>query len=237
MASFSFVRFLSLSLVLLISTTHALNCTSDKFNNNKSYANCSDLSTLNAHLHYTYNSSNSSLSIAFKAAPAKSNGWVAWALNLNGTGMVGAQALIGMKSSGNSMVVKKYNLISYHEINETQKLSFDVWDESAESDSSGNFVIFASVKVPADLEKVNQIWQVGPSVTNGTPAKHDFAPANIQSKGTIELKSSTTAGTGTNTTAESTNSTKNTGAAYQIEGLNVGYQIGVFVLLASVLSF
>ncbi|XP_021633426.1 auxin-induced in root cultures protein 12 [Manihot esculenta] len=242
MASLSFVSspflFLFLSVVLLISPAHSLNCTSQKFTNNKVFDNCTDLPTLDAYLHYTYNSSNSSLSIAFKAPPAETDGWVGWGVNLNGTGMAGAQALVALKN-GTVVVVKKYNLASYTDIEETSKLTVDVWDLSAESDSTGNFVIFASVKVPAG-PSVNQIWQVGPSVKDGFPEKHGFASANLQAMGKLELVASkssggkTTGGTGTNSTSSSS---EGSSSGYKIKELNVGFQFGVLALLGILMVF
>ncbi|XP_065873246.1 auxin-induced in root cultures protein 12-like [Euphorbia lathyris] len=230
MASF---LFLSLSLLLLISPALSQNCTSQTFKNNNLYSNCTNLPTLNSFLHYTYNSSNSSLSIAFKAPPSKPSGWVAWGVNLNGTGMVGAQALVSFKSNGSSIVVKKYNIISYRELNETSKLAVDVWDVSAESDSAtGDYVIFASVKVPESMEKLNHIWQVGPSVTNGRPDKHDFLPQNLGAKATLELMASTATADGSGNT---TGNSSSTGAGYRMKELNAGYQVGVFVVICSLI--
>ncbi|KAJ9176645.1 hypothetical protein P3X46_011931 [Hevea brasiliensis] len=237
-----FVSLWTVVVVLLISPAHSLNCTSQKFTN-RLYDNCTDLSTLNSYLHYTYNASNSSLSIAFKAPPSKSDGWVGWAINLNGTGMAGAQALVAMKNDS-VVVVKKFSIASYSDIKETSKLAVETWDLSADSDSSGNFVIFASVKIPESLAKVNQIWQVGPSVKDGFPAKHEFAQGNLQAKGTLELVASqssggnTTTGAGNNsTTPTNGSSTNSTNAGYKINVLNVSFQFGLFVLLGSALVF
>ncbi|KAJ8748179.1 hypothetical protein K2173_000587 [Erythroxylum novogranatense] len=214
--------------VLIISQVQALTCTSQKFDNNKLYANCSDLPSLNSYLHYTYNSSNSSLSIAFIAPPAKSDGWIGWGINLNGTGMAGAQALIALKSDG-KMVVKTYNLVSYKVINES-KLSFDVWDLSAESNGT-DYKIFASVKVPNDLEKLNQIWQVGPSTTNGKPDKHDFNPANLQAKSTLNLVASSPTAAGNGSTGANS-----TGAGYRIQEVKVGFYLGLSVIIGSLIG-
>ncbi|KAJ9169820.1 hypothetical protein P3X46_017970 [Hevea brasiliensis] len=232
--------FLSFWVVLLISPAYSLNCTSQKFTN-KLFDNCTDLPTLNAYLHYTYNASNSSLSIAFKAPPAKTNGWVGWGINLNGTGMAGAQAIVAMKN-GTVVVVKKYSLASYSDIKETSKLTVDAWDLSAESDSAGNFVIFASVKVP-EGPSVNQIWQVGPSVNNGFPVKHNFDKANLQAKGTLQLVASqssggnTTTGTGSDSTTGSSSRANSTGAGSKIKELNAGFHFGLLALLGSLTVF
>ncbi|KAK9902485.1 hypothetical protein M0R45_001574 [Rubus argutus] len=99
--TFSPMTFLA-CLVLLISllalrispSQLATICASQKFKNNKLYANCTDLSTLSSYLHWTYNASNSSLAVAFVAAPSKSGGWIAWAINPFGTKMRNTQALV-----------------------------------------------------------------------------------------------------------------------------------------------
>ena len=172
-------------LISIFSTTvHSLNCTAQKLNSNKNFPNCTDLPHLSAYLHYNYNSTNSSLSVAYVAALPKPGGWVAWAINPTGTGMAGAQAFIAYKVNG-KMGVHTYNISSSSSI-VPGKLSFDSWDLSAE-ESSNNVTIFASVKVPEKAESLNQVWQVGSAVTDGMPMKHDFFPANLNAKGTLQL--------------------------------------------------
>lgn len=98
--------------------------------------------------------------------------------------MAGAQALVAFKNDG-VMTVNTYNISSYSSILPS-KLSFDVWDMKAE-ESDGVMRIFAKVKVPAKAETLNQVWQVGPSVTAGLPDKHEFGQVNLQSKGALSL--------------------------------------------------
>ncbi|KAF5726557.1 Auxin-responsive family protein [Tripterygium wilfordii] len=176
---------------LLISPGCSETCTSQKFTNNKLYSHCLDLPVLASYLHFSYDSSNSTLSIAFIATPAKPDGWIAWAINPTGTGMAGSQSLVAYKDSNGSMVVKTYDIASYGSI-VPKKLALDVWDTSAES-SGGVMRMFAKIKVPADLAaagKVNQVWQVGPGVgSNGMLQKHDFAAANLNAKATLNLLS------------------------------------------------
>ncbi|XP_059626256.1 auxin-induced in root cultures protein 12 [Cornus florida] len=184
-------------LFLLISPSHSLNCTSQNFTNNIVYANCTDLPYLSSYLHWTYNSSKSSLSIAFVAPPAKSTGWIAWAINPTGTGMIGAQALVALKESNGSMVVKTYNISSYQPIVESN-ISFHVANKTAEY-SGGLMKIFAVLTV-ANNATVNQVWQVGSSVTGGIPDKHAFTPANLMAKGTLVLMAAQTNSTTNSTT-------------------------------------
>ncbi|KAI3829869.1 hypothetical protein L1987_04000 [Smallanthus sonchifolius] len=173
------------SLLFLSSPAHSLNCSSQKFSNNL-YTNCNDLPTLNSSLHWTYVAKTSSLSIAFIAPPSKPNGWIAWAINPTQTGMAGAQALIAFKDSNGSMTVKTYNISSYASIVEG-KISFEVSDTRAEY-SAESMKIFATLKLPKTMTEVNHIWQVGGSVSEGMPVKHEFQPENLNSKGNLRLR-------------------------------------------------
>ncbi|KAK3405882.1 hypothetical protein EUGRSUZ_K02101 [Eucalyptus grandis] len=152
---------------------------------NKVYANCIDLPYLGAYLHYTYNASNSSLAIAYLAAPAPSGEWVSWAINPVGTGMIGAQALMALKLDDGSLAAKTYNCNSYMAITES-KLSFEVWDLSADQEN-GMMRVFASVEVPKNATSVNQVWNVGGTVITNQPQIHPLAPANREAKGKLML--------------------------------------------------
>lgn len=189
MAAYSSSLILGLSVwVMLISPALSLTCTSQNLKNGI-YSHCLDLPSLSSFLHYTYDSSNRSLSVAFVATPAKPDGWIAWAINPTAAGMAGAQALVAHKDSKGAMTVKTYNVSSYASI-VPEKLAFEVWDTTA--DESGGFMrLYGKIKVPEGLAKagkVNQVWQVGPSVTaDGSIAKHDFGPGNLNAKGTLDL--------------------------------------------------
>ncbi|XP_009602069.1 cytochrome b561 and DOMON domain-containing protein At3g25290-like [Nicotiana tomentosiformis] len=174
---------------LLISPSLSQTCSSQKFTNNKVYTRCSDLPALKSFLHWTYNAENSTLDIAFVAPPDKSDGWIAWAINPKDTGMAGAQTLLAFKNSKGEMLVKTYDILSYTSIKESSKLWFDVKESAAEF-SGGLMRLFATLVLPEKGKTtLNHVWQVGPSLTNGFPAKHDFQLANLNSKGTLDLLS------------------------------------------------
>ncbi|KAH6793707.1 Auxin-responsive family protein [Perilla frutescens var. hirtella] len=180
------------------SQSQSATCTSQlqTFTNNKRYAFCNGLPYLNSYLHWTFDPAQSSLSIAF-IAPAPPEGWVSWAINPTSTGMVGSQALIAFKL-GDRMTVKTYNVSSYNPLTES-KVWFDVKESSAEF-SNGAIRLFATVVLPEKGKTVvNQVWQVGASVTGGVPNKHEFQPANLNSKGSLDLLGGqSTASTGGN---------------------------------------
>ncbi|KAK4781359.1 hypothetical protein SAY86_015461 [Trapa natans] len=183
-------------LALAVRVANCLTCTTQKLTSSGLYSTCIDLPTLGSTLHFSYDAKNSSAAVAFVAAPSKSGGWVSWALNPTDMGMVGCQALIAFKdASTGTMVVKTYNVSSYGPLEES-KISFEVWDMAAEeSAADGTMRIYTMIKVPGDASHLNQVWQVGPSVTDGVPDKHGFANDNLASKGTLNLVAGQSSGT------------------------------------------
>lgn len=171
---------------IIITPSESATCSSQTFTNNKLYTHCNDLPALQSYLHWAYDQASSTLSVAFIAPPANSNGWISWAINPTAPGMVGSQALIAFKDSTGGMTVKTYNITSYAPLKES-KVWFDVKESKAEV-SGGLFRLFATVVLPESAKTtVNHVWQVGSSVTNGVPDKHAFAAANLNSKGTLDL--------------------------------------------------
>ena len=176
---------------LLVSPAEAQTCASQKFSNNKLFQHCSSLSTLSSTLHWTYDA-DGSLAVAFVAAPAASDGWISWAINPSGIGMVGAQSLIAFKQEGGSVTVMPFRLNSYQSV-EQKNLTLEVSDVSAES-SGGQMMIFATFRLPENSTTVNQVWQVGSSVAAGRPQIHGFQSANLNAKGTLDLVAAQTGG-------------------------------------------
>ncbi|MED6152570.1 hypothetical protein PIB30_093282 [Stylosanthes scabra] len=185
------IIFLLLLTALSATTSSADTCTNQKLtdgsNSNKLYSNCMDLPHLTSFLHWTHNTTNSSLSLAFVASPPNPGGWISWSINPTGSGMAGAQALVAYKDGSNGAVtVKTLDIKSYSEL-VPGKLSFEVWGLKGKKVSGAAITIFANVKVPEKATTLNQVWQVGPSVTAGRISKHDFTPENLNSKGTLNL--------------------------------------------------
>ncbi|KAJ4965830.1 hypothetical protein NE237_017679 [Protea cynaroides] len=170
-------------LLLQIHHSHSLTCTSQKFTSDRVYDNCNDLPKLSSYLHWTYDSSNSSLKIAFLAPPSGKDGWISWSINPKGQQMMGSQALIAYKVD-DKMTVKTFN-VSSDDI-APSKIAYQVSDMEAEY-SDGTMKIFATIALPANLTTINQVWQVGSTVVDGIPAKHATLPDNLKSMGTLDL--------------------------------------------------
>ncbi|XP_009412722.2 cytochrome b561 and DOMON domain-containing protein At4g12980 [Musa acuminata AAA Group] len=178
-----------LSLLLLLSAVGyagaAGACSSVAFSSNRVYAACSDLPRLSSSLHWSYDNASATLSLAFVAPPAKPEGWVAWAINPTGDGMIGSQALIAFHQPDGEMGVQTYNITGLGPIAKGP-IDFKTWDLAAEY-SGGVTRLYGKMKLAAGTTVVNQVWQVGSAVANGVPQKHDFLQDNLQSKGTVDL--------------------------------------------------
>ncbi|KAG7543251.1 Cytochrome b561/ferric reductase transmembrane [Arabidopsis thaliana x Arabidopsis arenosa] len=191
------LSFVFWALLLSPAVSQSSSCSSQTFSGVRSYPHCLDLPDLKAFLHYSYDASNTTLAVVFSAPPSKPGGWIAWAINPKSTGMAGSQALVASKDPKTGVAsVTTLNIVSYSSL-VPSKLSFDVWDVKAEeaANDGGALRIFAKVKVPADLAangKVNQVWQVGPGVSNGRIQPHDFSGPNLNSLGPLDLTGATT---------------------------------------------
>ncbi|GFP89475.1 cytochrome b561 and DOMON domain-containing protein at3g25290 [Phtheirospermum japonicum] len=166
-------------------------CTSQTFANRNLYTLCNNLPVLDSYLHWAYDPARSSLSIAF-IARAEARGWVSWAINPTATGMVGSQALVAFRDPRGEMTVKTYNITAYGPLTES-RVWFNVTNSSAEY-SDGFMRLFATVVLPVAGTAVNHVWQVGPSVTDGMPDKHEFQPQNLNAKGRLDLLSGQSTG-------------------------------------------
>lgn len=227
--------------VSLISPAISQTCSTQNLNSAGPYDTCQDLPVLDSYLHYTYDASNSSLSVAFVATPSQSNGWVAWAINPTGTKMPGSQAFLAYRSrAGAAPVVKTYNISSYNSLVEG-KLAFEFWNLRAESLSGGRIAIFTTVKVPAGADSVNQVWQIGGNVTNGRPGVHPFTPDNLSSHRLLRLTADAPGSAPTPATGGSTTPGQAAGgpgnAGSLTTNVNFGVNLGILVLLGSIFIF
>ncbi|WOL17537.1 hypothetical protein Cni_G26330 [Canna indica] len=180
----------SLLLLLLLSAvatiaSAACGCSSVTFPSNRVYAACTDLPQLSSSLHWSYDAASGNLSLAFVAPPPKPDGWVSWAINPTAKGMVGSQALIAFRQPDGKMGVKTYNITRYGPVSEGP-IAFQTSGLEAEY-VDGAIRLYGKLKLRHGTTTVNQVWQVGATVVNGVPQKHDFKPENLQSKGTLNL--------------------------------------------------
>lgn len=161
-------------------------CKAEKFSQNRVYAACTDLPTLGASVHWTYDPAASSLSVAFVAAPPSAGGWVAWGLNPTGDGMSGTQALVAApKGSGGVYGVQTFD-IQGTSLGSPGRIAYGTSDLSAEVGADGRVQMFGKLALQNGTGEVNQVWQVGPASSGGIGI-HAMAAGNMGAKGKLNL--------------------------------------------------
>ncbi|CAK9133340.1 unnamed protein product [Ilex paraguariensis] len=186
---FKTILFLCLLVSVFISSS-AQSCSNYRFsNNNLNYSTCTDLPQLNAFLHWNYHQANHTVDIAYRHTGATSGRWIAWALNINGNGMLGAQCLVAFTNS--SSLVHAYTSpigtgsSDYGTSLAQGPLSFNVPSIRAVS-TSNEMTIFATLELPSGRTSFNNVWQEGP-LSGDTPAAHSTSSANENSFGRVDF--------------------------------------------------
>lgn len=177
-------------------------CASEKFPAGRTFEHCEDLPKLGASLHWTHDAAKNTLSVAFVAAPAAPGGWVAWGLNPTGEGMAGTQALVALKGAGAAApAVKTYNITGYVPLGSASTpIAFPATDLAADA-SGAKIRVYGKLQLHKGMKAVNQVWQVGSSVTGGAPDKHAFQADNLASKSKLVLAGKAAAGAAAPATA------------------------------------
>ncbi|XP_031475462.1 cytochrome b561 and DOMON domain-containing protein At3g25290-like [Nymphaea colorata] len=214
-------------------------CLSQTFPKGRSFDHCEDLPQLGAFLHWSFRPSNSSLNLAFVAPPATPSGWVAWALNPVGQGMIGAQALLAFRGADGGMAVETFNLSGYNSV-QPSPISMEV--SGLEADVSGRLMmIFATVHVPSRKTSINHVWQVGGSMVGSKPGVHRLERPNLSSKGRLELQSAKMIfSAGTAGSLDRENSISATDAPIRmkhIHGVLSGISWGILLPIGAALAF
>lgn len=186
MASSSTCNLLFCILASLFLVTSAQNCSNYTFPANRTFTSCKELPFLEANLHWNYNSSSTKVSIAYRAKQDP-KGWVAWAINPTGQGMVGSQALVAFQNSNGSMIAYTTQVTSYNPSMLETNLSLQVSYVSAEY-SNNEMTIFATIGPLGNGTAVNHVWQAGSSVSSNIPQMHSLSSPHLQSFGKIDFQ-------------------------------------------------
>ncbi|XP_071736713.1 cytochrome b561 and DOMON domain-containing protein At5g35735-like [Rutidosis leptorrhynchoides] len=181
-------KILTILFCILISNSiisSAQNCDTFTFTNNAIYASCVTLPVQNAHLHWNYHANNGTVDVAYRHTGVSTSTWVAWGLNVGGSGMVGTQALVAIPNANGSVQAYTSSINSYTTSLQQSPLSFNVPVISADS-VNGDVVIFATLVLPSGRTSFTQVWQNGP-VSNGVPGAHNMASENTNAVGTVNF--------------------------------------------------
>lgn len=183
---------LILSLSLLSS---AQTCSDYTFTNNKGFATCNALPVLSSFLHWTYHQANSTVDIAYRHTNVDATTWVAWALNLQGKQMSGAQSLVAYHNSSSLPHAYTSALNNGYSTSLAEStLSFGVSSISAEYVNNA-MVIYATLALPSGQTGFNQVWQSGP-VSGGSPQVHPTSGDNMKSYGSVDFVTGESSGSG-----------------------------------------
>ncbi|KAK9056806.1 hypothetical protein SSX86_024169 [Deinandra increscens subsp. villosa] len=197
------IKILSLLFCILISnlvaSSSAQNCSNYSFSRNAIFATCLSLPVLNSHLHWNYNPANGTVDLAFRHTGSETNQWVAYALNLAGSGMIGAQALVAVTSANGSVRAYTSPVTGYGTSLQPGPLSFDVPELTVER-VNGVVVVYATLTLPRGNTSFNHVWQVGPVGTNGALGAHAMDSDNRNSLGVVDFSTTPTGSGDRNTT-------------------------------------
>ncbi|WOH16299.1 hypothetical protein DCAR_0935850 [Daucus carota subsp. sativus] len=173
-------------LLSLILSSSAQKCAKYSFASNELFKACNDLPYLNAFLHWNYDPSSGNFQIAYRQTKITSSNWAAWAINLDGSGMLGAQALVAYQKSDGTMRFYTSPVNDYTTTLQEGDLKFPVADFSA-SFANNEIIIFATLNIQ-NTTTLNQVWQIGP-VSGDKPGGHAISGANVQSAGSLNILS------------------------------------------------
>ncbi|XP_047320789.1 cytochrome b561 and DOMON domain-containing protein At5g47530-like [Impatiens glandulifera] len=169
-------------------------CNPTSLSGDMTYSKCNVLPALNSFLYWNYYQDNHTVDIAYRHTDVSSSNWIAWAINVDGSGMIGAQTLVAFQSSGGAMQAYTSSITSYGTSLSRGSLSFKVLNISAEL-VNNEMIIYAKIELPAGRSSFNQVWQMGP-LSGDSPGKHLTNGANIRSTGTVDFVGGTVQSTG-----------------------------------------
>ncbi|XP_047333840.1 cytochrome b561 and DOMON domain-containing protein At5g47530-like [Impatiens glandulifera] len=172
--------------LFLISSSSAHSCnTARTFTGNRVYSICNTLPVLDSFLYWNYHQANHTVDIAYTHYPVNTSNWVAWALNINGSGMTGADSLVAFQGSA-GMRAYTSPIADHGTTLAEGPLSFNVSSISSEFLNNNEIVIFATLQLPAGRTTFNHLWQVGP-LSGDIPGIHEMNTANKISMGTVDF--------------------------------------------------
>ncbi|XP_076925791.1 cytochrome b561 and DOMON domain-containing protein At5g35735-like [Bidens hawaiensis] len=177
-------KILNVLLCVLLSSFAAQSCNNCTFSSNQIYAACVSLPVLNSHLHWNYHP-NGTVDVAFRHTGATTSQWVSWALNVHGSGMIGAQAIVAVTSSTGAARVYTSAINGYVTGLQETSLSFDVSNMSTER-VNGDLVVYASLVLLNGRTRFNHVWQVG-LVNNGVLGIHSMSRDNRHAVGEVDF--------------------------------------------------
>ncbi|KAL4367595.1 hypothetical protein GQ457_05G004730 [Hibiscus cannabinus] len=144
-----------------------------------------DLPVLQASLHWNYSQLTTKVQIAYRATQIPI-GWISWALNPLGRGMIGSQALLALRHANGSMIAYSTSITSYNPSMLPGELGIPVSDVSAEYVDQ-QMIIFGVLGPLGNRTSFNHVWQCGSTVSENIPQVHPLSGQNVESMGLINF--------------------------------------------------
>ncbi|XP_057792960.1 LOW QUALITY PROTEIN: cytochrome b561 and DOMON domain-containing protein At5g35735-like [Salvia miltiorrhiza] len=166
--------------------SNAQTCSTFAFSNGRSYANCNALPVLDSFIHWNYHQANHTADIAYRHTQITSTNWVAWALNLNGSAMLGAQALVAFVAENGTVQAYTSPITSYETTLQRGTLSFAVPALTAEFVGDNQIIIYATINLPRGRTNFSHVWQHG-DVSGNNLGRHPLTNDHRRSLGTIDF--------------------------------------------------
>ncbi|KAG6551359.1 hypothetical protein Mapa_007005 [Marchantia paleacea] len=151
----------------------------------KSFQQCLGLPRLGSSLSWNYDPSTFEFDFEFHSVLSSASGWAGWGFNPTGELMIGGSSLIAFNGANGT------NLLPYKLTGAPTAptaIDMEVLPNSTTVTISGLNVTFsAKLKLTKDQTVLNQLWNVGPSVTDYTPAQHSLSGDNGASFGKLDV--------------------------------------------------
>jgi hypothetical protein len=179
-------------LVLLLAAggATAQNCLTATFAGGRTYLKCNPLPVLGASLHWTYHAENGTADIAFRATSG-TNGWVAWGINPDSSGMTGSNVFVASQdASGAVSVITAILTSTTNPSLDNTTLKFAVPVPASAEYSGGAYTIYATVALPRNSTSQNTVWQAGPS-SGGSILPHPTQGQNMLGVQNLDFLSGT----------------------------------------------
>ncbi|KAG6504146.1 cytochrome b561 and DOMON domain-containing protein At5g48750-like [Zingiber officinale] len=161
------------------------------FSGGRSYGSCARLPYLDATLFWSYHPSNGTLDVAYRA-PQSANGWVSWAINPTGRGMVGANSFLAYPDAATGSATVITTQLRTYDVTPSdirdEELTFAVYRREAEySGADGYYTIYASVELPGNRTTQNTVWQEATTFAGGVPYGHPLDHDHLSSLASLDF--------------------------------------------------
>ncbi|XP_042410117.1 cytochrome b561 and DOMON domain-containing protein At5g48750-like [Zingiber officinale] len=161
------------------------------FSGGRSYSSCIPLPYLDAILFWTYYPSSAALDVAYRARQSPA-GWVAWAINPTGRGMVGANAFLAFPDAATGAATVITTQLPRHNLQPSdirdEALTYAVYGREAEySADGGYYTIYATVELPGNRTTQNTVWQASTTFAGGLPFNHPFDRDHLSSFASLDF--------------------------------------------------